>query len=573
MSKTGEARRQSSKSRKEKVSTLVLLMREGLQEYYTYFEQAGFSMFDGGVHPSDLQVEQYIADTEKLCGVQFVPEVRIRLWKALRYQWFRGPGHVQPFIEKSQVPQLFLPKLDYKQIDSMVRIPEICPDRQRQFIRTAKPSGQASFRGPAVINLQFEVFKRQDEVVYELQDVERCVNEWQNRNPRTMLPEDPREEIMRLRIRSVQEQSGLALLSRRVVCAMQKRVEMFLWVLRMVMLGMAGLMFGAGYYRYRNSPEEIIMGVVVGSNQFVSGTSFFLAYMFAYVVGLRWHHDAKSVKLQRLQYQCQRLTESISDFRVETEGQRMPAEETVDTTWVMRPRLAKQPKQKKEKRRNRHLDLAGGAVEGEARQRVKKPKREKDESIAMWAGANYHKKDPQEQMMLIKKNMEESYKRLEEIAMPGYKPLGGQRMATFASRVRMPQDHEDKLCIRPAPRPVPPAPLRALQGSMPPRAPIGLALGMPPAPMLPSPPPAGLPAPPPSRPVPGGVSPAAASRSRGRSRSQQQEMAVVTPAAAASHHGFGEPADDLDPDEASRLYPWLPGHMPASSPEDQGGPE
>lgn len=42
-------------------------------------------------------------------------------------------------------------------------------------------------------------------------DIERCIAEWQNRNPRTMYREDPREHVFKLRLRSAEEVAAAAL--------------------------------------------------------------------------------------------------------------------------------------------------------------------------------------------------------------------------------------------------------------------------------------------------------------------------------------------------------------------------
>lgn len=554
MSQDGSGRRASSKGKVAKVSTLVLLSREGLEEYYTYFQQAGFSMFDGDAHPSDLMVEQYIAETEKHCGIAFLPEVRIRLWKALRYQWFRGQT-VAPFIERSQVRPIFLPKLDYTEVDSMVRIPDIDPDRRRQFIRTTRPSSQPSFRGPAVINLQFEVYKRQDDIYHELQDIERCVNEWQNRNARTMLPEDPREEIMRLRIRGIQEEVGMTLISRRITVGVQRRVRLLLVFLRFFMLGMTCIHAGAAYYRYMDAPRELILWLIFGSRPFVCGACYFLAYMVAFVVAKRWHYDAKSLKLQRLEFSCQRLTESISDFRVETEGQRMSPEETFEAGFSIGqlPR-EKKPKKKKGRQRNGSRDRGGIGGEGDTGTRKRRPKREKDEVMAMWAGKNAHKRMNLEGMLAIKKQVEESYKRLEQVAVPDHKRPDGNRMALYAAKVGMPENYEDKLCIRVPRAPRPPAEVRNLPRALP--APVAGHSLVPAAPRLPGPPP---------RPVDRSLaavtrsfvertSPPRSISTSPRSRRPTSEVPALPPPPDTEDSGDGSES----PDDAARLAPWLP---------------
>lgn len=584
MSKNADAsrngsRRHSSKGRKEKMSTLVLLTRAGLEEYYEYFEKAGYKMFDGNAHPSDMQVEQILADTERICGISFVPEVRVQLWKAIRYQWFRGPGHIKPFIERSQIPGIFLPKRDYKQVDWNVRMSEIDPERQRQIIRKTRPSDAPAFRGPAVTTMQFEVFKRQGDLWYEFKDLERGMNEWQNRNPRTMLREDPREETMKLRIKNIEEQAAQLLAGRRQIGRTQKNIYVFLWFLRMTAVAMAYLMWATAYYRYRNSPRALWLPFIAGSNQFICGIVYFLAYMFVYAVAARWHADPMAVRLQRLLHSCQRLQESISDYRVETEAMRTSPTEVFEDKFLPSLPRGKQPRQKKPKGRSRDLQLGEG--EGEARKRPKKKKADHDEAFNLWVSKERQaqvKEDAKEadggHVQLIQKAIEDSYKRLPELAQ-GIRRPGGNRMMSFAGRMGMPEGHEDKLCIRLPPVPQAPA-LPGLQG-MPPQMPHGLALPMPKSPSLPAPPSAQLQMGSPMA-APSQVrSSRSGSRSPARRRSSttsltmsaRQAMASTFPGASGS---AAVPEEDAQQPPADKdLSPWLPGYMPPGPDEPPRG--
>merc|ERR1719375_791990 len=150
-----------------KMSTRVLLESLDLGQYYRFFQQAGMAMIDGNSHWTDLDVEDILNAVESRTGYIFAPKERVLLWKALRLMWARGPGHDCPFIEQSEVPPLFLPKRDWRQMDSDIAYIKLEPDRQRQVIR--KKSLKAG--GKSIIELQFEIYLRQQDIFYELKDV------------------------------------------------------------------------------------------------------------------------------------------------------------------------------------------------------------------------------------------------------------------------------------------------------------------------------------------------------------------------------------------------------------------
>lgn len=606
-------RRMSSTSRKEKVSILVILGRQGLSEYYQYFEQAGITMFDATAHPSDVQVDKYIVDVEDACGIEFDQSVRANIWKALRFSWFRGPGHIKSFIERSQVRRLFLPKIDYKQVDSMVRFPEVDPDRRRQFIRTTKPSDQPSFRGPAVINIQYEVYKRLDDVAYEVADVERSVMEWQNRNPRTMLREDPREEIMRLRLCGLQEFISYSLLERSKRTLTQRRMQVCLFGLRIFFLLLTYLMCGVAAYHYKAAAEEIMLKYILMSRQVLSAAMFFVTYTVALGVAQRWHPDPQAVKLKRWQYSCQRLIEYISDFRVETESARVAQEDNFEERDLTRDREVRVATSKKDK-----IEKKERGSEPRRRRR----KKEKDECLAMWTGKATVKKNWEGQKAIIRQHIEDSHKRIEKISVD-CKWLGGNRMASYAKKVGMPENHEDKLRFRPMPPKAPPlSAMLQLRGLAAPRSRTGMQSPAPPSlpswPSSPSSPigstgslaggrrrnswsatasPAGFPAVSPSGDFPrnrrrrkatGDTEPLEDGVARSRSRSLREMLEMEVGAASGSGVPFqesdpwpGEFGDpDAEPDLAQTLHPWqaaglppLPGSMPPTQGEMHGRPE
>lgn len=575
----------------------VVLLKAGLENHYMHFERAGFKFMDPLVYLSDDEIEAMIAQTEQHNNIDFKEE-RVLLWKALRYQWFRGPGHVHRFIERSEVPGLALPKLDYKMVDSMIKMSEIDPDRQRQMLRKTKPSTTPGFRGPAVITMQFEVFKRQQDIHYEYKDLERCVNEWQNRNPYMMTHEDPREVVLKMRIHNLEEAAKLSLEERLRMEVDKWRISMLLHFMRLVVALLSILMLFTAFYRFRDTPSEILLDFVAGSKQFQSSISFFTAYMFIYGVSMRKHPDVLENKLGRLLVSCQRMKEAISDFRVETGEFRREDEEMDEAFLGYNVKQEEQqvevqsPKSKKNK--SRDLDLGGGA-----RRRGKKKK--KDPALAMWCGPDAHKKiqDKIEIGEGMTRSLAAAAQRFPEIQVESAYKFGASvgeaaalgfrvgdeqhdRMGAMRARFRPHEGHEDELCHRPERRPPrTPSRLEALSDSA-----MGFAL--PPQPSLPGPPgmrslpidnfpsgPSGdgpraaataFGGPPVIDPLP---PPPAGNRDMKAARNVAASSLPAVPRIGASEFSRSqksskELATELATEQTSDLHPWLPGHMPNS---------
>lgn len=576
------AKKMESKARKEKMSTQVLLMKAGLEEYYQYFEKAGYKFFEGGAHPSDLETDNILDVTERVRGEPFDFEVRVELWKAIRYQWWRGPGHVHTFIERTQVPRLFLPKLDYKMVDSMIKMSDIDPDRQRQMLRKTKPSGTMAFRGPAVITLQFEVFKRQKDIHYQLKDIERCVDEWQQRNPRIMTREDPREEVLKLRIKKLEDTAQAIVQERRRVQRQSLMVVRLLQGIRVIAGALAALMFTIAFWRFRNSPSEIAMDFIVGSKQFVAGVNFIITFAWMYSIESRRHPDITQNKMQRLLIKCQQLKDTISDFRVITEEMRAPLEALAPDASVFNyDGKAKEPEKEAKKPKERSVKTRDLGAGEQSRKRSRGAKK-KDPTLALWCGSDAHKKlkDPVDLLEGVAKTLAESEKRLPEVQVKsGNKhSVHRDRQDHMTTMARPPRGFEESLRAN-IPR-VPRAPqMRSISNLS---SSTG-ALMPPPQPSLPGPPGSWPTGPNPLDRSLGQTFPATATTSsmpQGDTRGVLQDAFETTmlpagsvpPAHAATLRSTsrGTAATPQQPSaeqpsrrtSAADLHPWLPGSLP-----------
>eukprot|EP00448_Togula_jolla_P015876 CAMPEP_0170591516 /NCGR_PEP_ID=MMETSP0224-20130122/12445_1 /TAXON_ID=285029 /ORGANISM="Togula jolla, Strain CCCM 725" /LENGTH=667 /DNA_ID=CAMNT_0010915385 /DNA_START=59 /DNA_END=2062 /DNA_ORIENTATION=+ len=416
----------------DKLAVKILLGRSGLEDYCPYFEKAGYKLLDAPVRLTDAEVEDILSDVETECKMIFNPDIRTELWKALRSAWFQGPGHRKAFIRRDTVPQLFLPKRDFKDADSQLDPVKVDPDRQRQFLRKetrTRPVGLANTSGPLFTTLQFEVYQRESDLHYRYLDLARCIKEWQQKDPRRMLREDPREEALKIRLRGIVLLASAALRERKQEQSKTRQIVRLLLGIRHLSLVMSVFMFYVAYSRYSNSPREVMFEYVTSSNQFIAGVTHIVTFMFVKVVLDRRHSDPTIRMLQRMLISCERHMEHISEFRVETEAVRLTGGEadTVETD--------NQGKGKKSK--------------SSARRRKKEKKRKKEEKEgtvqARELAIPSSQTEDMREMKLIKRALADSAKRLPALD-EGFRRPGGDRMEAFRDRYT-PVD-VNQLCVR-----------------------------------------------------------------------------------------------------------------------------
>lgn len=417
------------------MSTQVLLAASGLDEFYKYFDQAGHSMFDAMTHASDLKVEQILLEVEARCGVTFNPVVRIKLWKALRYQWFRGPGKGSSFVERVDVQQLHLPPLEWQEQDSKFKFGDLESDRQRQVVRKIKQLAPGE-TGQSLQTFQFEVYTRSPDLIYEYRDLERCVQEWERRNPRSMIQEDMREEVMRMRLKGVVDSANASIAVRRARAAKLKNFSSTLIVMQLVMFSLCMLMLLTAFTSLNNTPPQLMMVFFLSSKQFLSAMVFFTASIVAGAVSERAKQDPLIRELKKTVLSCERLIERISDFRIATEELRLQKNEArkKGVPVGLNLNVSQEGRQEED-------DFDDG---NHVRQRGrKKKKKEKDAALELWA-PDAGKLDGQE-IQMMQKQLAHSFRRL---PAPGgeFQRQGGDRMRSFHQSLG--GVAEDEMCVQ-----------------------------------------------------------------------------------------------------------------------------
>jgi len=423
------------KKNKDLMSTQVLLAASGLDEFYKYFDQAGHSMFDAMTHASDLKVEQILLEVEARCGVTFNSAVRIRLWKALRYQWFRGPGKGLNFVERVDVQQLHLPPMEWQEQDSKFKFGDLESDRQRQVVRKIKQLAPGE-TGQSLQTFQFEVYTRSPDLIYEYRDLERCVQEWERRNPRTMIQEDMREEVMKMRLKGLVDSANASIAVRRARAQKLKSYSSTLVVMQLVMFGLCVMMLFTAFTALGDTPAQLMLTFFLSSKQFLSGIVFFTASIVAGVVSERAKQDPLIRELKRTVLSCERLIERISDFRIATEELRLQKNEAKTKGVPVGLTLNVSQEARDEEER----DFEGS---NHVRQRGKKKKEIKDEALELWA-PDAGKLDSQE-IQMMQKQLAQSFRRLPALG-PEFQRQGGDRMRTFQESLG--GVAEDGLCVQ-----------------------------------------------------------------------------------------------------------------------------
>ncbi|KAF4715340.1 hypothetical protein FOZ62_002884 [Perkinsus olseni] len=84
------------------VSMRAVLSGIGLEKYFPYFRESGFDLIEANQRQTSREVEDIINTVSKQQRVHIPHEHRAKIWKALRYRWFKSPYHVKNHIHKNE---------------------------------------------------------------------------------------------------------------------------------------------------------------------------------------------------------------------------------------------------------------------------------------------------------------------------------------------------------------------------------------------------------------------------------------------------------------------------------------
>ena len=148
-------------------------------------------MLEAYAKRDDAEVDRILAAVEKATTFRMPSKDRCAIWKALRFDWFRSPEFARPFIDRSEVPPISIPKHHHRQKDHFLDLSLLDSERQR-MVRRRTVLDEVE----GTIVSQEEVYKRQSHLHYELAGLESTQQYWMAQDPRKMAREDPREEVL-----------------------------------------------------------------------------------------------------------------------------------------------------------------------------------------------------------------------------------------------------------------------------------------------------------------------------------------------------------------------------------------
>ena len=119
------------------ISVKVMLAEVDLMKYYPLFRDAGHDVIDVNKRKDDEEIDFLLETVERQNKIIFPVSHRVKLFKVLRYGWFKSPASTKRFITRKEVPKLALPKKDFKTRDADVDFKYLEPSRQRMVSRAS----------------------------------------------------------------------------------------------------------------------------------------------------------------------------------------------------------------------------------------------------------------------------------------------------------------------------------------------------------------------------------------------------------------------------------------------------
>ncbi|KAF4687727.1 hypothetical protein FOZ60_003556 [Perkinsus olseni] len=302
------------------VSMRAVLSGIGLEKYFPYFRESGFDLIEANQRQTSREVEDIINTVSKQQRVHIPHEHRAKIWKALRYRWFKSPYHVKNHIHKNEIPKLHLPKKDARPRDAYVDLAKLDSDRQRMVYRQTVSDGNNQARV-----VQFEIYRRQPEIFYKVNGLQRSVETWKRHDPRRMISGDPREEVILLWIKEAKRELAARMGSIRLQIARQRRIAMILRVLRFANLCLSIVSLLTSFIEARKVDGRLFFKTLVSSKNLTAATAYWIAFWLIFAIGRSGGPDSNDhglKKHQRVYGLARRLDGEITSFRFDTEGKR-----------------------------------------------------------------------------------------------------------------------------------------------------------------------------------------------------------------------------------------------------------
>jgi len=286
-----------------------------MSKYYPYFRDSGVDCVEHYARKSDAEVEDMIAAVEKMSNYKFPYAHRVRIFKAIRMRWFADPTRVRPYVDTDALPRLFLGKRDHRFFDQDAPYEKIESERQRMICRKLERTDDEDAR-----RTQYEVRTRHPEFYYELRDVQRCIQEWRQFDPRRMIREDPREEQFLQRLRNLELKIAKSMAEEKL---RDSRKFVYMTQLRFLRVLFTGLFIAMFVFAFSNTREQIDKINMLSSAQFMSGIWLFVASQFAYGVSTHKKPNKELQRANKMHNACKKLNAQIVTFRLDSANKRV----------------------------------------------------------------------------------------------------------------------------------------------------------------------------------------------------------------------------------------------------------
>ena len=301
------------------MSVDILLKELDLEKYLNDFVEADVDMLESHAHREDEEVEELLNTVERVNKFKFPYTQRIKLWKALRYRWFRAPEFAKSFVHHAEVPELILPKKDYRIRDNQIEMKNLDSERQRMISRKAVFD---EIEGTTVI--QEDIYKRQSPLFYELTGLERTIEFWMSQDPRKMSREDPREEVFLNQMKMLELRIAALIDRFKIKNKIKTLVYRVFLVVRMMFLGLAGLFLAVAIVNASGSTSSTPAMEIFLSTSYIRCAALYLCtFFFVSEITKKRNKFSHFEKAKKMHAKCRFMHNDMISFRLKTHHVRL----------------------------------------------------------------------------------------------------------------------------------------------------------------------------------------------------------------------------------------------------------
>jgi hypothetical protein len=298
------------------VSVDLLLSAIGMEQYTSDFIEADEDMIELFARVEDEEVDQVLRNIERKSRFEFPYADRCKIWKALRYRWFRAPENAQSYIHRAEVPLLTVPKKDRRFVrDSHIDMNLLESDRQKSVVRRAEFD---EIDGTTMV--QEEVYKREPHLWYELNGLEKTIQFWLNQDPRKMSREDPREEVLLNWIKEIELECAKIIDKFKLIAKIKRQVQIVFFVIRAIFALLALLFVSIAFVDISTTESHIPALERLLSASYLNCSVLYLStYLFiTEITRDRKRRTSNLDRSRKMHSQCRLLYTEMISFRLKT---------------------------------------------------------------------------------------------------------------------------------------------------------------------------------------------------------------------------------------------------------------